>query len=236
MKIDQCVIFDLWGDYAHFRKIYTTTSPLSYSLPTRTALSGLIAAILGLKRDSYYNEFNLENSRFALRLIKPIKKVRFNLNIIKTDVGFWLRDISGSPRSPTPYEFIKDPHYRIFCWLKNKNLFTQLLNNLKEHKSVYTPYFGISELIAEFFFIGKFNIIEKIAEHPQEIHSILEKEKGNLLIEEGKRYASESIPMEMNDERVVNKYTFFIYETTGNPITIEKGTYYKIGEENVIFF
>ncbi|MFB3896899.1 MAG: CRISPR-associated protein Cas5, partial [bacterium] len=30
MKI---LVFDIWGDLGHFRKFYTTTSPLSFSFP-----------------------------------------------------------------------------------------------------------------------------------------------------------------------------------------------------------
>jgi len=122
-QIDKVLVFDIWGDYAHFKKIETTTSPLSYSIPTGTALSGIVATILGKARDSYYLLFSSENAKLAIRLLNPIKKRRININLIKTDDGFYLWDIKNTPRSPTPFEFVKEPKYRIYIWLKDKEAY-----------------------------------------------------------------------------------------------------------------
>ena len=52
MKI---LVFDIWGEYAHFKKIYATTSALSYVVPPKTSIYGYIGAILGLeKEDNIY--------------------------------------------------------------------------------------------------------------------------------------------------------------------------------------
>ena len=37
----------LSGRFAHFRRFYANASPLTYDLPPRTALAGLIGAIMG---------------------------------------------------------------------------------------------------------------------------------------------------------------------------------------------
>ncbi|MFX0134167.1 MAG: type I-B CRISPR-associated protein Cas5b [Candidatus Hodarchaeota archaeon] len=232
----KCLIFDIWGTYGHFRKAYTTTSPLTYSIPTRTALSGLIAAILGLERDSYYELLNTENSLFAVRIINPIKKIRLNLNIIKTDIGFFLQDISGSPRAPTPYELIKDPHYRIYCWLKDEEAYKKLEVNLKQHLCTFTLYFGISELIANFAYIDALDMALKEAIKPEFIHSVVIKDGLEVIVEENKRYASEIIPIEMDSQRKVLKYSNIIYETSGKPLLIKEGKFYEVGNENVAFF
>ena len=44
------VIFDIEGKFAHFRKIYTNSSSLSYLVPPRTTVQGIIAAMLGYER------------------------------------------------------------------------------------------------------------------------------------------------------------------------------------------
>ncbi len=36
------LIFNLWGDLGHFKKPYTTTSPLSFAFPPRPTLAGII--------------------------------------------------------------------------------------------------------------------------------------------------------------------------------------------------
>lgn len=66
MKI---IIFELWGKFAHFRKFYTNSSSLSYSVPPRTTIEGIIAAILGYERDSYYEKFNPDNLYVAVRKV-----------------------------------------------------------------------------------------------------------------------------------------------------------------------
>ena len=47
--------FDIWGDYAYFRRGYTSTSTITFPFPSRTTISGLIAGILGLEKDSYHD-------------------------------------------------------------------------------------------------------------------------------------------------------------------------------------
>ena len=44
------LVFDIWSEYGHFKKPYTTTSPLTFSIPSRTALTGIIGAILGIEK------------------------------------------------------------------------------------------------------------------------------------------------------------------------------------------
>lgn len=232
--MDKVLVFDIWGDYAHFRKIETTTSPLTYSFPTRTALSGLIAAMIGLKKDSYYSIFDMQNAWLAVGITSPIKKTRININLIKTDDGFYLWDINGTPRSPTPFEFIKDPHYRIYCWLKDFNHYSVLKKFLENHMCIYTPYFGISELIADFKFIGEESVSYLDVNGKVDINSVIRKDKAKVEVEIGKRYAVENIPLVMDENRRVLKYEQVLFETTGKSMRINSGQFYKIGNDNVL--
>ena len=40
---EKLLAFDIWGDYAYFRRGYTTTSTVSFPFPSRTTISGLIS-------------------------------------------------------------------------------------------------------------------------------------------------------------------------------------------------
>lgn len=51
--MNSILVFDLWGDLGHFKKPYTTTSPLSYAFPPRPTVAGIISAIVGLKKEEY---------------------------------------------------------------------------------------------------------------------------------------------------------------------------------------
>ncbi|MCK5606568.1 type I-B CRISPR-associated protein Cas5 [Candidatus Pacearchaeota archaeon] len=238
MNDKKVLVFDIWGDYGHFRKIETTTSPLTYSIPTGTAISGLIAAVLGLPRDSYYNQFSKENVRFAIKILHPIKKVRMNLNLIDTSTEpFFALWGKKNPRTQIPFEFLKEPNYRIFVWLKKQALFNKLKEYLESHWSVYTPYLGISELIANFRFIGEFEAEPRQADGV-EVNSVVRKDRSKIGIEEVKetmRWVRETIPLYMNGERVVQEYGEILFETNGKPLTLKRGEFYKIGDDNVIF-
>lgn len=237
MELNKALVFDIWGDYAHFRKIETTTSPLTYSIPTGTAIAGLIAAMLGWQRDSYYEVFSRDNFEFSIRILKPVKKIRMNINLIKTDEGFYLWDIRGTPRSPTPYEFIKNPVYRIYIHLKERETYEILKYYLENHKTVFTPYLGISEFIANFKFVGEYDVIPKELEKA-EINTVLKKDDYKIYIDnlkEGMRWSRENMPLYMNSDRCVTEYSEVFFEQNGNPIMIEDASFYKIGEDNVIF-
>ena len=84
--IERLLVFDVWGDYAHFRRFYTTTSPLTFPIPPRTAICGLIGAILGLEKtnNEYLKYFKLKDAFIGLRLLKPVKKTIISENFIHT--------------------------------------------------------------------------------------------------------------------------------------------------------
>jgi CRISPR-associated protein Cas5h len=234
--MDKVLVFDVWGDYAHFRRIETTTSPLTYLIPTGTSLAGLISAIIGLERDSYYEHFFPESTRFAIGILNPVKKIRINLSLIDTKRGFFLWDIKDNPRTLIPFEFLKEPKYRIYFSTERDRSYNKLKTCLEKHQSVYTPYLGITGLMANFEYINEYSIeaSQKVKESV-EIHSIVRRNKARLIIEEGKRYGLERIPLYMDKDRVVKEYADVFLEVNANPVKIMDGEYYRIENENVMF-
>ena len=62
-----------------------------------------------------------------------------------------LSDINkDSPRVQVYGELLKNPKYRIYVGLEDEQLLTKLFNMLREHKCIYTPYFGNSTCICDF--------------------------------------------------------------------------------------
>ena len=179
------IVFDIWGDYAYFRRGYTTTSTLTYPFPSRTTIAGFIAGILGYPRKSYYDLFQKENSKIGLKIINPIKKTRINLNYINTKNSMLLSEIKGNgKRTQVPAEFLKNVKYRIYLSLDDEEIMNKLYNTLKEHKSVYTPYLGITECLANFSLVGKgIYSTESIEGNNVDINSVVLKESGNIKIE-----------------------------------------------------
>lgn len=236
--IDKVMVFDIWGDYGYFRKGYTTTSTLSYPFPSRTTLAGIVSGILGYDRDSYYDIFGPFNSAFALQILNPIKKMRMNLNLIDTKTGFLLSDNKGQ-RTQLPAEFLKDVKYRIYLWLKDNSVRDDLFTLLSEHKSIYTPYLGISECLANIGLVSEAYvepIQNSINGEDFRINSIVPTGKAKIRIEPGKKYGAVKSPAFINSQRVVKKFQEYYYEENGQDIVIVEGECHSVGDMNVIFF
>jgi CRISPR-associated protein Cas5h len=230
---DTVIVFDVWSDYAHYRKIETTTSPLTYSIPTGTALMGMIAAIIGFERDSYYEALAPSKMKFAVRVLSnPPKKNRMNLTLLDTSRGVFLRDIGENPRTLIPYEFIQNPKFRVYVWLKDETLRAKLKRFLKEHKSYYTPTLGTANMIANFSYENEYKL-EKT--NNELVHSIARMDNGHLEIESDRRYIIEKIPIHMDQKRIVQDYAEIVYEVTGKPVRMSSALCYKVGPDNIVF-
>lgn len=247
------LVFDVFGDYAHFRRVYTTTSPLTYLIPPRTALCGLIGAILGLSKNEneYLSYFTIDKAKIGLRILNPIKKMVISENLIHTKRGEGCEGIGMNiikKRTQISFEFLKDSKYRIYFWHDDKKLYDKLKNNLLEHKSVYTPCLGLSENIANFEYVGEFDAFLKDGNNEfLQIHSVIPLNKipeNGIMFDVGDReYFSINLPVEMNRERIVTRYGKILLEKSGNAIKTkitEPYCYWEInhgnGEKENIFF
>jgi len=249
-QIDRALVFDIWGDYAHFRRFYTTTSPLTFPIPPRTALCGLIGAIIGLEKENneYLKYFAKDSAFIGLRLLSSVKtsvkKVMIAENLIdtKTARGIGMNLIKN--RTQIGFEFLKDPRYRIYFYHRDKTIYDTLKEKLKYHKSVYTPCFGLSENIANFEFIDELGTKVNIPVSDYiKIHSVLpteniEKQKGINFNIPGE-YFSVRLPAEMTTERIITKYSDILFERKGKPIEAKLiSRYWTINykeEENFVF-
>ena len=88
MHSDKLLVFDIGSEYGHFRKFNTTTSPLTYSIPTRPAITGLLGAILGIERETSPGKFRegtipvsevfaKDNANIACATYKSFKKDKY---------------------------------------------------------------------------------------------------------------------------------------------------------------
>ena len=151
--MDKVLVFDIAADYAHFKKYYTTTSPLTFAIPPKTTLYGLIGAVLGLDKEVYLNQFQPGDCQIGIKIKKPITKTRISLNLINTKNATLMSRIENRTQIRT--EYLKNVEYRIYFHHKNNELYKNLKKQLKEHKAVYSISLGLSENLANFKFIGE---------------------------------------------------------------------------------
>lgn len=115
----EVISFDISGKIAHFRKYYTNNTALSFSIPPRTTIMGMLAAICGLPKDSYYELFTSRNIDIGIALHTRTKKTIHRLNLLSIKGPNDFRGNKG--RIQTPFEIVtgedlKDSTitYRIF--------------------------------------------------------------------------------------------------------------------------
>jgi len=233
--MDKVLVFNIWGEYAHFRKYYTTTSPLSYSIPPRTAVTGFIGAILGLGKEKYLKHFTKKQAFIAVRLLNPIKKVRISENLIDTENVKRMHLIKN--RTQIRFEFIKNPKYRLYFYHTDEGLYALTKNLLADHKSIYTPYLGISEHIANFEFIGEMNSQKSFSEDFVKVDSVIPEDPTNKIgFETNFEYFSETMPIEMDFDRTVVEYKNIMFERNGHRIKAKLKEFWELDNgERIVF-
>jgi CRISPR-associated protein Cas5h len=227
------IVFDIWGDYAHFRRFYTTTSPITFSLPPPPTVLGMIGSIIGLRRENneYLKILNPQSTAVGIQILKPIKKIRLGINLINTKNNiFWLKERREGARTPTRFEFLKEPAYRIYFHHKDEQLMLKLKEHLSEHKSFFTPCLGLSELLADFRFVGHLSAEEKSDEFGEILTAIAVSNlsDGGIKLEEGKRYFKETLPLSMDGERKVLLYEDVVFEGDGKSIKAKLKRFFQL--------
>ena len=229
---------DIWGDYAHFKKPYTTTSPLTYSIPSRTALTGIIGAIMGIRKDKNNEDLNYSKCNLSIRIMNPIKKTIINQNLINTKTAEKMsRMKSKGGRTQIRIENLKDVKYRIYVEIFSEKEHNDLLSRLKNHSPVFTPSLGISENLANFSFIEEVEYKKEMGDI--KLHSVLNIEKiqpQNVIFEEGKEYFVDTYSLEMQEDREVLKYGEILIERKGQEIAVRNIEYIALSNgENIMW-
>ncbi|AKJ38804.1 type I-B CRISPR-associated protein Cas5b [Methanosarcina barkeri] len=229
------LVFDVWGEFGHFRKHYTTTSPLTYSIPPRTAIAGMIGAIEGFGKDEYLQYFSKEKANVAVKISHPIKKTRIAENLIDTKIAPLMSRIKT--RTQIRFEVLKDVKYRVYVSHSSEEVYNKLYSMLKEHKSVYTLCLGLSEHIANYEFIGEMEAVRELSDSEREIHSVIpEKDLIKISFEEGKEYFSETIPIEMLPNREVTEYGKILFEKNAKCILANVSNLWRLENgEGIVF-
>ena len=208
------LVFDVFGKYALFRRSYTTTSSTSYCFPPRTAICGLLGAILGVQNDTTDSSKHLrifDDAHFAVKLLNPIKKINIATNYVETRSG------QKHSRTQILLELIKNPAYRIYVSEFGK--YEELEYCLKNKISVFTPYLGQAQMIANFNYVGSFDV-EPVST-PLEVHTVIKILDGTkILPQAGQLFIKERMTLNMDNERTPTAFASYWVEKNATPIKL----------------
>jgi CRISPR-associated protein Cas5h len=229
MTVTKVLCFELFGDYAQFKKYFTNMSPLSFSIPPRTVLAGIIGAILGINKDVNPEHFDSDKSFISLKLINPVKKTRIAHNYIKTDSINYIFDIKS--RKPTNVEFLKNVRYKVYFSCKDDIMYQKLKDYLSNHQSIYTISLGISGCLANYEYLGEYDV-EKIqkSDNVVEIDSIIPLSAvKELKLDKPLKLQKAVVPANMENNRRVTRYEEVLFEMNGEKIPlISKKDHYLV--------
>ena len=157
---ERAVSFIVRGEWAHFRRVEANRTKMTYRIPPRTTIAGMLAAIAGYDRDSYYGLFGAEESAIAVGIHPdhPVRTVSMPmLNLDTREEGITAVETSaGTIRLPDPdisrqryaYEFVRSPGYQVDVWLSDTAAMDELIERLTNGRAQYAPTLGLSECLA----------------------------------------------------------------------------------------
>ena len=225
-------VFEIAGDIAHFRRQYAITTALTYAVPPRTALCGLVGAILGLSnRDNEYLRFlDDDQAVFGLQVMTPVQTGHVSINLLDTKGSTTFRPKAVNPHTTMRYEVIRCPRYRVI--FGHPELSSKLVTTLQNGQTHFTPCLGLAWMIAWFEGIPELTTGELIVgdRTQQALVSPIRVDdlQGEISWQERGVYQRLRMPAEMQRDRLVTRYEHYIIETTGLEIETSLARYWRL--------
>lgn len=251
--------FDISGKFAHFRKFFANNTALSYSIPPRTTIIGILAGIIGYEKEQYHEALSTDNLLHGIRVMAPLKKTFQRLNFLSIKGPNDFRGRGG--RIQTPFEVVSGPDirkdevsYRIYLTPGNNGngAFNAIKQQLLEDAPVFNPTLGTANFHARISNIRYFQDNQVQARNCDKewinLHSSANVDHvQDLAFEKGEQnkynfVEEELLPADFvaDGNRELSKMNRLLFTTDNIPLSIQfTGTYYEIGQnqdvENIQF-
>lgn len=221
------ILFNLEGRWAHFRRPESNNNPLTHDFITKTALIGMIGAVLGKRRDEMRELFPVlsEDLVYGVEVCDDVRKVSWGFTVRKA--------VNPAEPSRKRFEFIKEPRYRIAIGLLNNRSeenHERFVRAMERSEACFTPILGLHNcpaiIEAENVTRGEFE--NKSGSFETQAFVALEKiEKHNFAREKTFRIGLELIPTYQSGfYNPPHRYQRIVYPSGGNKISVE-GSYHQ---------
>ena len=144
------VVLEVWGDFACFAMPESKVERLSYSVPTPSAVRGILSSIYSKPREFYWQVNRIE-------VLNPIRYISFKRNEVKSKV----RDkpiYTDEDRTQRQTVALRDVRYRFAASICPREdfsgtaaqLYDQALRRIRGGKTFAQPSLGLKEFVAYF--------------------------------------------------------------------------------------
>lgn len=224
---EKVLIFDIKGPMAHFRKYYTNSSSLSYSVPPKTVVVGLIAGLLGLpserhskdKEEIYYDKFSSDKCFVAVSSRTRIRRMMQTVNYSFTKTGG--KKILFNKPTQIPLEILipydcDEITYRIYFYHVDEEIYGGLKEQLDKQRFVYPPYMGSTEFLASIDSIDE-GVISNNLNRNVEVNGVCKLKEVELDFSDNNlQYITEKMPTGFLNDRTPKKPEEYVLEVKGN--------------------
>jgi CRISPR-associated protein Cas5h len=241
--VDNIVRFRLSGRFAHFARAETQTTILSYPVPPRTAILGLIGAVLGLAKDEapvVLDPCDIAVAGLAARSHWHTAKLR------KDPPEALPRQVKSSQtidKATKPekasliiQEWLWHPDYTVWARLPAP-YHTEFVGRLRQGRWHFSPCLGLSEMLASISEVHE----ASVAGLPPAVYPV----RSVLLLSSATvdvAYALErsmglhivSMPRTVTPNRVFS-HQAYVMETQGMAIVAETAAAYQVDDEVIMF-
>ncbi len=140
------------GNWAHFKKPETNNNPLTHDFLTKTALIGMIGAVLGKEREVMKGLFPRlsDDLQYGVALLRPVKKQTWSFTLRRFAAD--RSKLEVTTLSPRPFEFLRKPSFKVVLGLaddRSEQEFNRFLELIAESKTHYDPVLGLHNCPAE---------------------------------------------------------------------------------------
>ena len=244
----ECLSFELRGPWGHFRRVEGNIVKQTYRIPPRTTVAGIVAAMLGLDRDSYYDAFGPEHSAVAVEPLTELRTMNLPQNTLSTAKEHMKTvPTRGHARISLPdptelrqqhnYEVLVDPAYRVDLCLDDEELYNRLRERLKSGTSYYPPSLGLSEHLAEVVYLGTHEV-EPCGVADADLESVVVEAVGDVEPQADSPVRVERSPsfMEADGEgRTTTAFTSIAYSPEAETVRVRDAETSRVDGRRVMF-
>ncbi|KZX17000.1 CRISPR-associated protein Cas5 [Methanobrevibacter cuticularis] len=228
MEYSNIIEMDIWSNFGCFTKPFSNTGGLlTYMIPPKTSIIGIIGAILGYEFDDYeensegYRKYKIEELYTIKISIQPL----FDLKSKRVTFNYGYGNEKGLKN--IKQDVLIKPYYKLYISFPdslkdNENLF---LERIKNNLTIYSLYMGRNEFILNYKYKKTFSANNYILTNDNQKDFFKEKPKiyGSLNRENVKKtkLSSEPIGEIYNHDRKKNSYrlkSFYEYVIKEFPV------------------
>ena len=224
------VLLRVSGRWAHFKKPETNNNPLTHDFITKTALLGLMGAVLGVERR-------------AMRPLFPqwsddlIYGVQVLATVQKESWSFTMREVANqNNKAPKPMELLKNPDFLVALACRNVQSLPQLQDfaaHLQQSRAHYTPVLGLHNCAAELEFVNSGDFTAHSGAYSTKAFALRTHGLNRTSFgDEEFRLGFERIPTHQNDDfwNRPEKYVEVCYPDAGHEVALNAGEYFRFAD------